>query len=127
MKGDQMGIRPAYPTPRELPLSNRTRFSSLSLCQRKDRLATLSYTPFGPPYEDLMRASEPAHLRRSERLLFFLLAVLIWPFIAIGVGSGWGFLVWMYYKFTGPSGPVWGAVWDRLRPSISTRRPNWPA
>src|SRR4051794_6831974 len=28
MKGDQMGIRAAYPTPRELPLSNRTRFSS---------------------------------------------------------------------------------------------------
>src|SRR4051812_10251175 len=27
MKGDQMGIRAAYPTPRELPLSNRTRFS----------------------------------------------------------------------------------------------------
>src|SRR3954453_19338711 len=26
MKGDQMGIRAAYPTPRELPLSNRTRF-----------------------------------------------------------------------------------------------------
>src|SRR3954453_17676399 len=26
MKGDQMGILAAYPTPRELPLSNRTRF-----------------------------------------------------------------------------------------------------
>src|SRR5215213_3397947 len=26
MKGDQMGIRAAYPTPRELPLSNQTRF-----------------------------------------------------------------------------------------------------
>ena len=28
MKGDQMGILAAYPTQRELPLSNQTRFSS---------------------------------------------------------------------------------------------------
>jgi nitrate reductase NapE len=53
-----------------------------------------------------MRANEPADLRRSERLLFVLLAVVIWPFIAVGVVSGWGFLVWMYYMFTGPPGPV---------------------
>ena len=53
-----------------------------------------------------MRASEPADLRRSERLLFFLLAFLFWPFLAIGVVAGWGFLVWMYYMFTGPPGPV---------------------
>jgi len=44
--------------------------------------------------------------RRSEQLLFFLLAVVIWPFIAVGVVAGWGFLVWMYYMFTGPPGPV---------------------
>jgi len=40
-----------------------------------------------------MRASQPADLRRSERLLFLLLAILIWPFIAVGVVAGWGFLV----------------------------------
>ena len=28
--------------------------------------------------------------RRSERLLFLLLAVVIWPFIAVGVVAGWG-------------------------------------
>jgi nitrate reductase NapE len=44
--------------------------------------------------------------RRSERILFLLLAVVIWPFIAVGVVAGWGFLVWMYYSFTGPPGPV---------------------
>ena len=44
--------------------------------------------------------------RRSEWLLFVLLAVVIWPFIAVGVVAGWGFLVWMYYMFTGPPGPV---------------------
>jgi nitrate reductase NapE len=43
---------------------------------------------------------------RRELLMFFVLAVLIWPFVAIGVVSGWGFIVWMYYMFTGPPGPV---------------------
>jgi periplasmic nitrate reductase NapE len=44
--------------------------------------------------------------RRMERILFLVLAVVIWPFIAVGVVAGWGFLVWMYYLFTGPPGPV---------------------
>lgn len=44
--------------------------------------------------------------RLRELLTFLVLAVLIWPFIAVGVVSGWGFLVWMYYAFTGPPGPV---------------------
>jgi periplasmic nitrate reductase NapE len=45
--------------------------------------------------------------RRSRELFVFtLLAALIWPFIAVGVVAGWGFLVWMYYLFTGPPGPV---------------------
>jgi len=44
--------------------------------------------------------------RRSEQLHFFLLAVVIWPFIAVGVVAGWGFLVWIYYMLTGPPGPV---------------------
>jgi periplasmic nitrate reductase NapE len=44
--------------------------------------------------------------RSREFFVFLLLAVLIWPFIAVGVVAGWGFLVWMYYLFTGPPGPV---------------------
>jgi len=44
--------------------------------------------------------------KRSEQVLFFLLAVVIWPFIAVGVVAGWGVLVWMYYMLTGPPGPV---------------------
>ena len=44
--------------------------------------------------------------RRREGFVFLLLAVLIWPFIAVGIVSGWGFVVWMYYLFTGPPGPV---------------------
>ncbi|MBB5696373.1 nitrate reductase NapE [Roseomonas pecuniae] len=41
-----------------------------------------------------------------EAVAFAILAVLIWPIIAVGVVAGWGFLVWMYYLFTGPPGPV---------------------
>ena len=48
----------------------------------------------------------PRQVRGRELLAFLVLAVLIWPFIAVGVVSGWGFLVWMYYAFTGPPGPV---------------------
>ena len=52
---------------------------------------------------DGARAQPAAKSRRSRELLvFLLLAVLIWPFIAVGVVAGWGFVVWMYYLFTGP-------------------------
>ena len=44
--------------------------------------------------------------KRRETLTFLVLAVLIWPFIAVGIVAGWGFVVWMYYLFTGPPGPV---------------------
>jgi periplasmic nitrate reductase NapE len=53
-----------------------------------------------------MRSEAAKSSRTRELLAFLVLAVLIWPFIAIGVVSGWGFLVWMYYSFTGPPGPV---------------------
>ena len=51
------------------------------------------------------QAIDPGRKRR-EALTFLILAVLIWPFIAVGVVAGWGFVVWMYYLFTGPPGPV---------------------
>ena len=45
-------------------------------------------------------------VRKRELGLFLLLAVVIWPFIAVGVVAGWGFIVWMYQIFAGPPGPV---------------------
>jgi periplasmic nitrate reductase NapE len=50
--------------------------------------------------------SAPAAERRRELVMFLILAVLIWPFVAVAVVGGYGFLVWMYYLFTGPPGPV---------------------
>jgi nitrate reductase NapE len=44
--------------------------------------------------------------RRREVMLFLLLAVVIWPFIAVGVVAGWGFAVWIYQMIAGPPGPV---------------------
>ena len=48
MKGDQMGILAAYPTQRELPLSNQTRFSrivqrNINCAARARQLARLAF------------------------------------------------------------------------------------
>ena len=59
-----------------------------------------------PLEETPMSSKAVGPSRKRELLAFIVLAVLIWPFIAIGIVSGWGFLVWMYYAFTGPPGPV---------------------
>jgi periplasmic nitrate reductase NapE len=43
--------------------------------------------------------------RRLELLVFAVLAILIWPVVAVGVVGGWGFAVWMYQQAYGPPGP----------------------
>ena len=43
--------------------------------------------------------------RRQEVLAFVILAILIWPVLAVGVVGGYGFLVWMYQIIAGPPGP----------------------
>lgn len=43
--------------------------------------------------------------RREEIIAFIILAILIWPVIAVGVVGGYGFLVWMYQIVYGPPGP----------------------
>jgi periplasmic nitrate reductase NapE len=43
--------------------------------------------------------------RRAEFIVFLILAVVIWPFIAVGVVGGYGFLVWMWQIIFGPPGP----------------------
>ena len=43
--------------------------------------------------------------RREEIFAFVVLAVLIWPVIAVGIVGGYGFLVWMYQIVFGPPGP----------------------
>jgi periplasmic nitrate reductase NapE len=64
-------------------------------------------SPTGEEASNTDALATAAGPRRSrEFFVFLLLAVLIWPFIAVGVVAGCGFAVWMYYLFTGPPGPV---------------------
>jgi nitrate reductase NapE len=49
--------------------------------------------------------SEVLPSRRQELFMFALLAILIWPVIAVGVVGGYGFLVWMWQLIFGPPGP----------------------
>ena len=43
--------------------------------------------------------------RRQELFMFVLLAILIWPVIAVAAVGGYGFLVWMWQLVFGPPGP----------------------
>ena len=40
------------------------------------------------------RVEDPRHRRRLELLVFFVLAIVVWPVVAVGVVGGWGFAVW---------------------------------
>jgi nitrate reductase NapE len=57
--------------------------------------------------DDISHSEEirPLPSRRAEILAFVVLAVLIWPVLAVGVVGGYGFLVWMYQIVFGPPGP----------------------
>ena len=43
--------------------------------------------------------------RRQELTVFVIIAALIWPFVAVGLVGGYGFLVWMSQIILGPPGP----------------------
>lgn len=47
----------------------------------------------------------PASTKRDEIIAFVVLAVLIWPVLAVIFVGGYGFLVWMYQMAFGPPGP----------------------
>ena len=43
--------------------------------------------------------------RRAELAAFIVLAVLIWPIIAVGFVGAYGFAVWAWQIIFGPPGP----------------------
>jgi len=53
----------------------------------------------------LLPSTQVSSTRRSELLVFGLLAILVWPVIAVGVVGGWGLVVWVYQQVYGPPGP----------------------
>jgi periplasmic nitrate reductase NapE len=56
--------------------------------------------------QDLSHNPHPPARRGRELLTFLVLAFAIWPFVAIAVVGGFGFLVWMYQILAGPPGPA---------------------
>lgn len=44
-------------------------------------------------------------VRKREVLAFIVLAIVIWPFLAVAVVGGYGFVVWMLQLIFGPPGP----------------------
>jgi nitrate reductase NapE len=51
------------------------------------------------------RSATARYSRREELFAFIVLAVLIWPALAVGVVGGYGFAVWMSQVVLGPPGP----------------------
>lgn len=52
-----------------------------------------------PPIPTPPTASAPPS-RRAETLMFLALSVLVWPVIAIGSVSAYGFSIWFYQILT---------------------------
>ena len=50
-------------------------------------------------------APERASSRRAELAAFVVLAVLIWPIIAVGLVGSYGLAVWIWQMIFGPPGP----------------------
>lgn len=50
-------------------------------------------------------AEQAPPTRRQELFAFVVLAILIWPVLAVGIVGGYGFLVWMLQLVFGPPGP----------------------
>lgn len=56
------------------------------------------------PAEETTSGTRPP-TQREELVSFLLLAIVIWPVIAVAVVGGYGFLVWMFQLIFGPPGP----------------------
>ncbi len=56
------------------------------------------------PTEEATAGARPPS-RRAELTAFLVLAVVIWPAIAVAVVGGYGFLIWMSQLVFGPPGP----------------------
>ena len=59
------------------------------------------------PHPQTAHSPATVHRRplRSELLVFAVLAIFIWPVVAVGVVGGWGLAVWIYQQVYGPPGP----------------------
>lgn len=56
-------------------------------------------------YVSVIPTEQRNQARRGEILAFIVLAILIWPVLAVATVGGYGFLVWMFQLVLGPPGP----------------------
>jgi nitrate reductase NapE len=61
--------------------------------------------PTSPDSSAFQDGAAQRNSRREELFAFLVLAVLIWPVVAVGVVGGYGFIVWMFQIAFGPPGP----------------------
>jgi nitrate reductase NapE len=59
----------------------------------------------GPTAASDVDDPSPPGSKREEAAAFIVLAVLIWPVIAVGLVGGLGFAIWMWQLVFGPPGP----------------------
>ena len=53
---------------------------------------------------DIVESSNESLTRKQELRSFLFLSLVMAPVLAVGIVSGWGFLVWIYQLFAGPPG-----------------------
>jgi nitrate reductase NapE len=53
-----------------------------------------------------MPANVTSPTRTQELLAFVILAVVIWPIIAVVFVGGYGLAFWTYFMLAGPPGPT---------------------
>jgi periplasmic nitrate reductase NapE len=54
------------------------------------------------PIKDTETGAAATALRKRERLVFWFLAVVLMPAVAVAVVGGYGFAVWMFQMIAGP-------------------------
>lgn len=65
-------------------------------------------TPHGSVPHSTAGSADPTFVkavRQREIAAFIVLAVVIWPVLAVAVVGGYGFVVWMSQLIFGPPGP----------------------
>lgn len=54
--------------------------------------------------DDVSATPPDVNRRRRELWVFAFLTVVLFPLLAVGIVSGYGFMVWIWQIFTGPPG-----------------------
>jgi nitrate reductase NapE len=62
-------------------------------------------TRHGTATQSAAELADGSAVRRREIMAFIILAIVIWPILAVVIVGGYGFIVWMSQLIFGPPGP----------------------